>query len=548
MKNREKRLRTIGFWALPPKWSPDYQRAIDFLQERETPQTKKYAKKAYDVAKANVCATLWNGSGLPMSEALRYYSHEFNNRVFIHGLHSMPTSFSFAESFFGYEPALNYFKLRAERDYIFSFTHFLDWITSASAENPLEQINNLMEEEVIYSFNVSEDPKAMEFGMECGGSLCVVGISLMRSESEIVVLLLGGESGKEEESIEKYEKIWPYPGKEQIQPDPTLRRERVMLQGIPDRQRILAMTRFDLSDKTSLFRYYAEDLGNAFATSVDDVETLRLPDGIMDERAKTAYENMKKKLDKRQTAFELCKTFMALPVFAATNIEISKLQRFDTELKSKVKSLKNRKAVEHAQEYAKVFFKEVREITNHSETFACSSVTIATPPYGNNADGFWKTLLPWEIGVGKDGQASTKGRTWVRTPSSASNEPVAPQQSHIQGSFTDRVVVPKGPNHGFIYVMRNPQYERNIFKVGLTQRTPDIRANDLSRTSGVIDYFAVMQEWEVADCMLAEKEIHTRLSSVRVTDRREFFKAPYKEIFAVIHEVVEKINDGARAQ
>jgi hypothetical protein len=52
-----------------------------------------------------------------------------------------------------------------------------------------------------------------------------------------------------------------------------------------------------------------------------------------------------------------------------------------------------------------------------------------------------------------------------------------------------------------------------------------------------------MQEWEVADCVLAEKEIHAKLSSTRLTDRREFFKAPYKEIFSIIHEVVEKIND-----
>lgn len=255
---------------------------------------------------------------------------------------------------------------------------------------------------------------------------------------------------------------------------------------------------------------------------------------------------MKRALDKRHVAFELCKTFMALPVFAAANIEISKLRRFDTELKSQLKSLKQRRAVDRAQEHARVFFREVREITSPAESFGCSSVTISTPPYEDNAHGFWKMLLPWEIGVGKDGHASTKGRTWIRPPHSASSEPVAPHGSHIRGSFTDRVAIPKGPNYGFIYVMRNPQYERNIFKIGLTQRTPDIRAKDLSRTSGVIDYFAVMQDWEVADCVLAEKEIHTRLSSVRVTDRREFFKAPYKEIFSVIHEVVERINEDAR--
>jgi len=546
MKNREKRLRSIGSVALPPKWSPDYQRVIDSLKAHETPQMREYTKKAYGIAQANVAATLWNGSGLPMSKALRYYSQEYNHRVFAHGLHSMPTSFSFAESFFEYKPALNYFKIRVERDYFFSFTHFLDWITSASEENPLEQITNCMEEDIIYSFNVSEDPKAMEFSMEGGGSLCVAGTSLIRSGSEIVVLLTGGESGKEE-YIEQYaDNGWRYPGKENIHPDAGLKRERVMLEGVPDHQRVLAMTRFDLSDKTSLFRYYAEDLGNSFLTYVDDPETLKLPDGALIGKGEAMYEKMKQELDKRQAAFELCKTFMTLPVFAAANTEATKLQRFDTELKSQLKSLKNKKIMGHAQEYAKVFFREVREITPPSESSSYSAVTISTPAYVNNTDGHWKSLLPWEIGVGKDRHTPTKGRTWIRTSCMTSSEPAVPQESHIHGSFTNRTSIPKGPNHGFIYVMRNPQYERNIFKIGLTQRTSDIRANDLSRTSGMIDYFAVMQDWEVADCVLAEKEIHSKLASVRVTDRREFFKAPYKEIFSVIHEVVEKINDNAR--
>jgi hypothetical protein len=314
-----------------------------------------------------------------------------------------------------------------------------------------------------------------------------------------------------------------------------------MLEGLPDRQRIVAMTRFDFSDNTNLFRYYVEDIGNAFVGFVDDPETLRLPDGTISEELQARYEKMKQALDKRQTVFELCKTLMALPVFAATNIEITKLQRFDTELKSKLKSLKNKKAVDLAQE--DIFFREVREIIYSSESFACSSMTIATPAYRDSTDGFWKMLLPWEIGLGKDGQTATKGRTWIKTAHSAGKEPVASKESYIRGSFTDKIAIPKGPNHGFIYVMRNAQYERNIYKIGLTQRSADMRANDLSRTSGVIDYFAVMQDWEVADCRLAEKEIHARLSSVRVTDRREFFKASYKEIFSVIHEVVEKINN-----
>lgn len=550
MKDREQRLRSIGYWAIPPKWSPDYQRVIDFLGSVQTPQTREYVKHAYEIASATVAATHLNGSGLPMSETIRYYAGEYNGRAFSHGLWVMPTSFAFAECFFEYQPQLNYFKLRPERDFIFSFTHFIDWLTSVSEENTLERLSHYMDEGVIYSFNVSEHPKVFEFSMRCGNSLCVAGASLIRSGSEIAVLLLGGESGKEDD-IEKYRNITSRPGKEQIKPDATLQFERVMLDGVSDRQRILAMTRFDLADKTSYFRYYAEDLGNKFLLYTDDIETLRLPDGAITEQLKGAYEKWKSALDERQTAFELCKTLMALPEFAAVHSEITKLQSFETELKSKQKSLKDRKVIEHAKPYAKVFSREVREILFPQEFSFSSSVTISTPAYKNSTDGYWKNLLPWEIGTGKNKQP-TKGRTWIEVSNATPSTNVIPSESNvtescIRGSLADYEEIPVGPDYGFIYVMRNAQYERNIYKIGFTKRTSDVRANDLSRTSGVLDYFAVMQDWEVTDCVAAEKEIHKRLASFRVTDRREFFKAPYQEIFPVIHDVVEAINHAAKS-
>lgn len=550
MKNREQRLRSIGYWAIPPKWSPDYQRVIDFLGSVQTPQTREYAKHAYEIASATVAVTHLNGSGLPMSEAIRYYAGEYNGRAFSHGLWVMPTSFAFAECFFEYQPQLNYFKLRPERDYIFSFTHFIDWLTSVSEENTLERVSLHMDEGVIYSFNVSEHPKVFEFSMRCGNSLCVAGASLIRSGSEIAVLLLGGESGKKDD-IEEYRNVTSRLGKEQIKPDVTLQFERVMLDGVSDRQRILAMTRFDLADKSSYFRYYAEDLGNQFLCRTDDIETLRLPDGTITEQLKRAYEKGKGALDERQAAFELCKTLMALPEFATVHSEISKLQSFETGLKLKQKSLKHRKVIERAEPYSKVFAREVREILCPQEFPFSSSVTISTPAYKNSTDGYWKSLPPWEIGTGKNKQP-TKGRTWIEISSATPSTDAIPSEpnvteSYIRGSVANRDDVPIGHDYGFIYVMRNPQYERDIYKVGFTKRTPDVRANDLSRTSGVIDYFAVVQDWEVTDCVTAEKEIHKRLTPFRVTDRREFFKAPYKEIFSVIHDVVEAINNAAKA-
>ena len=50
-----------------------------------------------------------------------------------------------------------------------------------------------------------------------------------------------------------------------------------------------------------------------------------------------------------------------------------------------------------------------------------------------------------------------------------------------------------------------------------------------------------MEEWDVVDCVLAEKLIHEKLGEFRVNPKREYFKAPYKVIFKVIDEVIDSL-------
>ena len=52
-----------------------------------------------------------------------------------------------------------------------------------------------------------------------------------------------------------------------------------------------------------------------------------------------------------------------------------------------------------------------------------------------------------------------------------------------------------------------------------------------------------MEEWDVEDCVLAEKIIHEKLSEFRVNPKREYFKAPYKEIFKVIDKVIDSLGN-----
>jgi len=82
----------------------------------------------------------------------------------------------------------------------------------------------------------------------------------------------------------------------------------------------------------------------------------------------------------------------------------------------------------------------------------------------------------------------------------------------------------------YLYVMRCPAHGRDIYKVGYTDRDPEVRAQELSSATGSPTHFLVVQAWAVVDGQAAEMAAHEALNGHRLSDRREFFKAPYQAI------------------
>lgn len=93
---------------------------------------------------------------------------------------------------------------------------------------------------------------------------------------------------------------------------------------------------------------------------------------------------------------------------------------------------------------------------------------------------------------------------------------------------------------GHVYIMVNAAMS-GYLKIGMTTRTPEERAVELSCTTGVPVPFTVAYSEEVADCSLAERLIHERLVSHRVCRDREFFHLPLRdairEVAAIAREV-----------
>lgn len=84
------------------------------------------------------------------------------------------------------------------------------------------------------------------------------------------------------------------------------------------------------------------------------------------------------------------------------------------------------------------------------------------------------------------------------------------------GDYQDKHV-----NPGYVYILSNPDL-RELLKIGMTSKSPIIRANELSGTTGVSSKYEIEYYGKVSDRFLAEKEAHKRLE--RFHHKKEFFR------------------------
>lgn len=96
-----------------------------------------------------------------------------------------------------------------------------------------------------------------------------------------------------------------------------------------------------------------------------------------------------------------------------------------------------------------------------------------------------------------------------------------------------------------VYILINPSLP-GLLKIGMTNRTAEERAAELSSGTNMPTKFLVAYEENVPDGIAAEKSIHDELTQLgyRVNDSREFFNVPLK----IAIQVMSRIADYARAE
>lgn len=98
-------------------------------------------------------------------------------------------------------------------------------------------------------------------------------------------------------------------------------------------------------------------------------------------------------------------------------------------------------------------------------------------------------------------------------------------------------------NYGFVYVLSNLEMD-GVFKVGMTDRPPHLRAAELSAATGVPHPFNVEYYAEVSAPALYERMVHKKLEQYRVNDGREFFRVDIMVIVGAIRNA-DDFSDNA---
>ncbi len=538
-------MRRFGTLAPPPKGTKErdaLMKTVDAALAMD-PEFKKILKRKRKAAFGKWEMQLANGAGLQLDGHLRHFLTEFNHRMSEFGFDSMPASFNVLEAFFKYDGNIFYFELLPEVDHLFSFLDYCDYLTSP--DNNIEVASSLeyFAEGMIYSFNILNDPKDIQFSTSSKKSFAVGGVSMIRRGSEVSILLLGGE--KIDTTNDPAELLDPdlgdvkvTPGHEEIKPSPDRIRETVKLLNQDEFWQCLILVRLDINTMTIDSRYVLHDQGDAFQITTDDISSFSHEigkDGLFKTPSvKELYEKFSERTIGYDALFQVAASSIhLLRYFVDYNESLTYEQHVTSYGDSKPKPEIYRQ--DRVDPMLKIRERTVA-VMERRNVFASDSTIFATNDFKIERSGYWKKLSYNAIGKDKHGK-SIHGRTWVESTMTWNESPPSPLRI-----YTNLNQPISSGQSGIIYVMRNASHGKNIFKVGMTTRDPETRALELSSTTGSPDRFLVAQEWDVQDCVIAEKRIHKELDAYRINTNREFFKIEYNALIKIIEKCVFEIN------
>jgi T5orf172 domain len=471
------------------------------------------------------------------------------------------------EGFFEFRvnPPAKFFVIRPEKDHLFSLGDFLDFVTSGDRRDDGMRSLFDLRDGIVYNFTPVGDARELAFLHADSSRFVVAGFTMVRRDDQLHWAMIGGpicdlaEKTRELRS-NPYELKDKPPEKAFIDVDPSLEFRAEPLAGTDDVWKSIVFGRFNLRTEKHEVRAFGRDHGNHYFMNIDDPETFAIRDpNSLSQRERELLDGMIERIENENVLFEIAVTCFQLPAYFAFRITLVRETKKVTVIAAL--SAVQRSQISSVDPEKRPLFRTVAalELVDIGRLPAIRSYT--PPQYKVEVNGFWRKLEPESVGKDVLGNP-IKGRTWIKGHLRWRDRPERRQStmfvkssiasarakaSAIIASDPTAVVIgdelppifpteiePDNESTGWLYVMRCPLMDDDVYKVGWSSRAPKDRAEEISKATGVPMAYIVVESWKVEDARRMEAAVHQALTTFRINPRREFFKAPFENIRAEI--------------
>jgi hypothetical protein len=466
------------------------------------------------------------GSGFLMANLLREFFMEYAQRIVYHSVHSLPTSFNVVESFLHLRRDTWFWEIREETEHLLSLADYFDWYGQHESQLSAMMLSNVLKNARVYSYNFVNNQNADTLRTAESG-LVIAGASLIRHKTELSLMVLAGESppNPPDSEIGTGTDYRPMKHKEELTPASDLSTKDRYLDryasGFPGYSRVIVLIRLDLDDGRYNVRYVNLDVGNGYHVLSDDVHLLDDFDPI----SRAGQEkDWRAGLERYKSLLAAATSLIYLPV-ALTRPDAEKS---DTQVATELATMQEEQTFKDAVAILGSNYCKLQRTVTSVRSKAKQDPgpeKLKAPQF--KSDGYWKKLPPGQVGQDQYGK-SIVGMSWVTRTDAWEAVSVSEFALSKQPEPVD------GVDPGVVY------------KIGLTRRTANDRANDLTRTTATPLPFGVLATFEVGDCASVEAEVHKRLEAFRVSSNREFFRTDLSKVINTIKQVVDDLATDGR--
>ena len=560
-------------WNAPPHTELSEEEKNN-REETTTSGERRNIKKFLQKAHSAVQAIKDSGAGYYADQSIRDYFMEFNNRFWTYGLKYSPASFNVLGKFVEGNPDNYYFNLKDEEDSIFLCGDFFEFITDENFKNDPRVSLNSLKDGIIYNYSVVGDPRELTFKTDDSKyDYAVCGISMIKDDNELSWILTGGPIiSEDEKKLGIGFDLDGYKTEKAMYTKPDMYNEKknipVMMPGLGDVWRNTVFGRTEIDTLSHQVRYKQDDYIHSLLTATDDPIAYSPVNEDIDEWKpdKETEKILKEKTDQlnsQPTLFNLAESLFNLPEYFNFKLQYVSTQEVKTRYGQNKSKISTSKAYKYAPQNLKTFIKKFKslQIINPNKSPSIKR-NYTSPQFQVAVDGFYRKINPETYGKDKKGR-EILGRTWIKSHLRWRNKTPKPKIIYLKSSIKvakEKLEKLKQKDHyklnqtyqekplrtnkteldGYIYLMKNNSMKENIFKIGKTTKTPDERADDLSRSTGVAEKFEVISYWKSKNISKDESEIFASLDNFRYADNREFFQIEKNQAIKKIEFIINK--------